>query len=149
MTASHPAVRHYKYIDTEFAAYFAEAWWVAEYYGLGEIEWLIYEFKEVDIWSSCLYLAYIAKTRGYRPLVTGSYDGLYENIIETSSPPYDESVPKKKPIFPDPFNPYQTLLKAITRSPTYKKKVGEEAHEGTGNAEEMNASIPIDGHRQL
>ena len=122
VTASHPAVKHYKYIDTEFAAYFAEAWWVAEYYGLEEIEWQIYESEEVDIWSSALYLAYIAKTQGYRPLVTQSLDGLYENIIETSSPPHDESVPKKKPMFPDPFNPYQTLFKAITRSPTYKKK---------------------------
>ena len=118
LTRRHPAVRDYKYVDDELAAYFAKAYWIIESYGLLEAEIEIYEATSRSIYTAALYLAYVAKTKGYRPIVLQSLDDMYENVLEMT-PPNDDP-PKRKPIFPDPFNPYQTLRKAIATSPTYK-----------------------------
>jgi hypothetical protein len=124
LTAQHPSVRHYRNIDDEVSAYFADAYWYADSWGLDHVETDIYEADKADIHTSARYLAYIAITQGERPLVLQSLNDHYENTIEKSTMIFGRVVPKKaKPVFPDPFNPYESLRDAIKRSPTYNKKV--------------------------
>jgi hypothetical protein len=120
LTASYAGVKRYKNIDDEFACFFAEAYWFMQYYGPDAVELEIYFAHEPNIFASALYLAYIARMAGDWPLVPQLLDKPHENTIEKSSASYVESIPRKKPIFPDPFNPYDTLMKAIERDPLYR-----------------------------